>query len=103
MEPARFMNRSGRSLRTKLAMLLAQCGAWTASPAGEKGDRQAAIKHAARHVLLGIFHDGKDGAWTFQGWNLMDLFDFRVRLKAEFQGSNKDLYREKLLLRSSAQ
>ena len=33
----------------------------------------------------------------------MDLFDFRVRLKAEFQGSNKDLYREKLLLRSSAQ
>ena len=252
MEPARFMNRSGRSLRTKLAMLLALCGAWTASPAGEKGDRQAAIKalmetsdamsdipfrevvlaasghevlavdrttaadqalldhlaaagnalikwmngpenpaknlrrinevsrlvedklhlllhqgdftcripttvkgkaqrsgypdlmithvpsgrvtyldpklyeatsktsslrtfyyepnaltgkvqHAARHVLLGIFHDGKDGAWTFQGWNLMDLFDFRVRLKAEFQGSNKDLYREKLLLRSSAQ
>ncbi len=59
------------------------------------------VQHDARHLLLGISHDGKDGAWTFVGWELIDLHDFRVRLKAEFQGSNKDLYQEKLLLRKS--
>jgi hypothetical protein len=59
------------------------------------------VQHDARHVLLGIAHDGKDGAWTFTGWELVDLHDFHVKLKAEFQGSNKDLYQEKLLLRKS--
>ncbi|MES2469972.1 MAG: hypothetical protein V4675_21955 [Verrucomicrobiota bacterium] len=59
------------------------------------------VQHEARHLLLGISHNGKDGAWTFVGWELIDLHDFHVRLKAEFQGSNKDLYQEKLLLRKS--
>ena len=59
------------------------------------------VQHEGRHVLLGISHDGKDGAWTFLGWELIDLHDFHVRLKAEFQGSNKDLYQEKLRLRKS--
>jgi hypothetical protein len=59
------------------------------------------VQHDARHVLLGISHDGKDGTWKFLGWELIDLYDFHVRLKAEFQGSNKDLYQDKLLLRKS--
>lgn len=59
------------------------------------------IQDDARHVLLGITHDGKDGDWTFQSWDLVDLYDLKVRLKAEFQGSNRDLYRKNLLLRQS--
>lgn len=49
----------------------------------------------ASHLILGISHAGKaDGLWQFEGWKLVDLVDFRVRLKAEFQASNRDLYRE---------
>ena len=59
------------------------------------------VQEDARRLLLGISHDGKDGAWTFTGWELIDLYDFHVRLKVEFQGSNKALYQEKLLLRKS--
>jgi len=56
----------------------------------------------ASHLILGISHAGKvDGCWQFEGWKLVDLADFRVRLKAEFQASNRDLYRdEAVLLRS---
>ena len=60
------------------------------------------VQEDARHILLGISHDGKDGAWTFTGWELIDLYELRVRLKVEFQGSNKALYHEKLLLRRSS-
>lgn len=59
------------------------------------------IQSDAHHLLLGIAHDGKDGAWTFLSWDLVDLHDFHMRLKAEFQGSNRDLYRPGLLLRQS--
>jgi hypothetical protein len=52
------------------------------------------ITDNATHLLLGIEHDGKDGAWTFLGWRLVDLSTLRVRLKAEFQASNAELYRE---------
>lgn len=49
----------------------------------------------ASHLILGISHGGKvDGRWQFEGWKLVDLSKFRVRLKAEFQASNRDLYRE---------
>jgi hypothetical protein len=59
------------------------------------------VLHDAHHLLAGIEHDGHLGAWTFTGWKLVDLYDFRVRLKAEYQASNRDLYREELILRSS--
>ncbi len=52
----------------------------------------------AHHLLIGIEHDGKVGQWQFTGWKLVDLYDFRVRLKAEYQASNRDLYREGLIL-----
>lgn len=49
----------------------------------------------ASHLILGISHGGKiDGCWQFESWKVVDLFKFRVRLKAEFQASNRDLYRE---------
>jgi hypothetical protein len=50
------------------------------------------ITDDAVHLLAGISHDGKSGAWTFTGWQIVDLSTLRVRLKAEFQASNADLY-----------
>ena len=46
------------------------------------------------HLLVGIEHDGKDGEWTFSGWRIVDLSKLRVRLKAEFQASNAELYQK---------
>ena len=51
------------------------------------------ITDDAVHLLVGIEHDGKDSLWTFTGWRLVDLSKLRVRLKAEFQAANSDLYR----------
>lgn len=52
----------------------------------------------AHHLLVGIEHDGHTGRWRFLRWHLVDLAAFRVTLKAEFQGSNRDLYRPELLI-----
>jgi len=46
----------------------------------------------AHHLIVGFTHDGQTGAWRFLGWELVDLANFRVKLKAEFQASNRDLY-----------
>ncbi|MES2476102.1 MAG: hypothetical protein V4640_09990 [Verrucomicrobiota bacterium] len=59
----------------------------------EPKDATLKITDDAVHLLVGISHDGKDGAWTFTRWRLVDLSTLRVRLKAEFQASNGDLYR----------
>lgn len=58
----------------------------------EPKDKTLKITDDAVHLLAGIRHDGKQGAWTFTGFHLVDLSDLKVRLKAEFQASNKDLY-----------
>lgn len=61
------------------------------------------INHDAVHLLVGLSHAGfEDGRWIFTGWRLVDLHDFRVRLKAEFQASNRDLYDQNLIVRESA-
>ncbi len=60
----------------------------------EPKDETLKITDDAVHLLIGIEHDGKDGAWTFGGWRLVDLSKLKVRLKAEFQASNADLYRK---------
>lgn len=52
------------------------------------------ITDDAVHLLLGIEHDGKAGEWTFLGWRVRCLATLSVRLKAEFQASNADLYRD---------
>jgi hypothetical protein len=36
------------------------------------------------------------------GWELVDLANFRVKLKAEFQASNRDLYKPEAVLMRSA-
>ena len=48
----------------------------------------------AVHLLVGIEHDGKEQHWTFTGWRMVDLYKLRVRLKAEFQASNSELYQK---------
>ena len=52
------------------------------------------ITDDAIHLLAGIPHDGKDGAWTFGEAKLIDLSLIHLRLKPEFQASNADLYPE---------
>ncbi|MFU8893507.1 MAG: hypothetical protein ACNA8L_07760 [Luteolibacter sp.] len=52
------------------------------------------ITDDAVHLILGIEHDGKAREWTFVGWRVSCLSKLSVRLKAEFQASNADLYRD---------
>jgi hypothetical protein len=52
------------------------------------------ITEDAVHLLVGIEHDGKERVWNFTGWRLVDLSQLRVRLKAEFQASNAELYQK---------
>lgn len=52
------------------------------------------VNDDAVHFIAGIRHAGRqDGRWHLTGWSLVDLSSFRVKLKAEFQASNRDLYR----------
>jgi hypothetical protein len=53
------------------------------------------INDNAIHLLCGIEHDGREGEWTFTKFHLVDLSTLRVRLKAEFQASNAELYHKK--------
>jgi hypothetical protein len=55
----------------------------------------------AHHLLAGFEHDGRTGEWSFLRWELIDLSRFNVRLKAEFQASNRDLYRPDAIVASS--
>ncbi|NIP97865.1 MAG: hypothetical protein GWO24_32330 [Akkermansiaceae bacterium] len=57
-------------------------------------NRSSKVRDDASHLLLGISHDGNDGQWTFNGWELVDLASLQVRLKAEFHASNRDLYQD---------
>lgn len=51
------------------------------------------ILDSASHLIVGVAHGGKvEGHWQLESWQLVDLYDFEVRLKAEFQASNRDLY-----------
>ncbi len=60
------------------------------------------ILEDAHHILVGIEHDGNDGAWRFLDWHAVDLSRFRVRLKAEFQSNNRELYRPESIISSGA-
>lgn len=47
----------------------------------------------ARHLLVAIRHNGKTGTdLRLLGWELVDVSRIHVRLKAEFQASNHDMY-----------
>ncbi len=62
------------------------------------------VRHDAVHLVVGIEHEPreKNGAWRFTHWGLADLAQFKVKLKAEFQGSNHDMYRPEAIVASSA-
>lgn len=60
----------------------------------EPKDETLKITNDAVHLLVGISHNGKPGKWKFGDWRLVDVSKLRVRLKAEFQASNADLYHE---------
>jgi hypothetical protein len=61
------------------------------------------ILEDARHLVVGIEHGGKqNGHWRFLRWELVDAARLKVRLKVEFQASNRDLYRPETVLRRSA-
>jgi len=52
------------------------------------------VTEDAVHLLVGIEYGGKEGAWEFKGWRLVDLSKTKVRLKAEFQATNDELYQK---------
>lgn len=58
----------------------------------------------AVHFILGFEHEPREkaGGWKFTRWDIVDLSQFRVKLKAEFQGSNRDMYRPEAIVATSA-
>jgi hypothetical protein len=62
------------------------------------------VRDDAVHLILGFEHEErKAGHWNFSRWDVVDLSSFKVRLKAEFQGSNRDMYRPEAIVATSAQ
>jgi hypothetical protein len=61
------------------------------------------VNDDARHLIVGIEHERTtDGAVHFIRWELIDLANFRVKLKAEFEGSNADMYRPEAVVGAGA-
>ncbi len=75
------------------------------------------IHDNAVHFIAGIEHQTAKGmadstnsgqvaprsqsaVWKFTRWDVIDLANFKVRLKAEFQGSNRDMYRPEAVVAS---
>lgn len=62
------------------------------------------VQDDARHLLVGVPHnEGEGGKLRLLGWDLVDISRIRVQLKAEFQASNKDMYREETVVLKSAE
>jgi hypothetical protein len=63
-----------------------------------RGDK---IDSDARHLLIGWnVIEERDKYWRIVGWKLSDLSRLKVKLKAEFNASYKDLYEEDLVISS---
>jgi hypothetical protein len=56
------------------------------------------VNDDAHHLIVGIEHERTGAELKFARWEIVDLSSFRVRLKAEFEGSNRDLYREEAVV-----
>ena len=58
------------------------------------------VRDDAVHLVVGFEHEPreKNDAWKFTRWDLVDLGQFKVKLKAEFQGSNHDMYRAEAIV-----
>ena len=62
------------------------------------------VREDAVHFIIGFEHEkpAADRHWKFTRWDLVDLSHFQVKLKAEFQGSNRDMYRPEAIVATSA-
>ena len=62
------------------------------------------VRDDAVHLILGFEHEPRENAghWNFTRWDIVDLSHFQVKLKAEFQGSNRDMYRPDAIVATSA-
>jgi hypothetical protein len=62
------------------------------------------VREDAVHFIVGFEHEkpAADQHWKFTRWDLVDLSHFQVKLKAEFQGSNRDMYRPEAVVATSA-
>jgi hypothetical protein len=62
------------------------------------------VRDDAVHFVVGFEHAKRSAqGWKFTRWDLVDLSRFQVKLKAEFQGSNRDMYRPEAIVATSAQ
>ncbi|HEY4281788.1 MAG TPA: hypothetical protein VGM62_01905 [Chthoniobacterales bacterium] len=60
------------------------------------------VRDDAAHLIAGLEHSSREnGQWKFTRWDLVDLSHFQVKLKAEFQGSNRDMYRAEAIVATS--
>jgi len=61
------------------------------------------VREDAVHLIVGFEHEkpAADRQWKFTRWDLVDLSHFQVKLKAEFQGSNRDMYRPEAIVATS--
>lgn len=62
------------------------------------------VREDAVHFIVGFEHEkpAADRRWKFTRWDLIDLSHLQVKLKAEFQGSNRDMYRPEAIVATSA-
>ncbi|MFL6544606.1 MAG: hypothetical protein ACJ8LM_05405 [Candidatus Udaeobacter sp.] len=63
------------------------------------------VRDDAVHFIVGFAHERRgesSSRWKFTRWDLVDLSQFQVKLKAEFQGNNRDMYRAEAIVASSA-
>jgi hypothetical protein len=62
------------------------------------------VRDDAAHLIVGFEHEPreKNGTWKFTRWDLVDLAQSKVKLKAEFQGSKRDIYRPEAILATSS-
>jgi hypothetical protein len=67
------------------------------------------VRDDAVHFVVGFEHlprETKESSpntlWKFTRWDLVDLSRFTVKLKAEFHGSNRDMYRPEAIVASSS-
>jgi len=61
------------------------------------------VREDAVHFIVGFEHEkpAGDRDWKFTRWDLVDLSHFQVKLKAEFQGSNRDMYLPEAIVAAS--
>src|SRR6266536_1942438 len=62
------------------------------------------VRDDAVHFVVGFEHEPreKNGLWKFTRWDLVALALFKVKLKAEFQVSNRDMYRPEAIRATSS-